>query len=79
MPRNNDKTYCLSHPDLEMVVLNEKNPDTFHAIRLATWEYGKRVKMENKSTGFDVYACPECGYSEFYLTPSELKLIRKDP
>lgn len=79
MPRNNEKTYCLNHPDLELVVLNEKNTDTFHAIRLATLEYGKRVKMENKSTGFDVYACPECGYSELYLTPSELKLIRKDP
>lgn len=79
MPRNNEKTYCLNHPDLELVVLNEKNTDTFHAIRLATLEYGKRVKMENKSTGFDVYACPECGYSEFYLTTSELKLIRKDP
>jgi len=76
MPRNNEKTYCLNHPDLEMVVLNEKNTDTFHAIRLATLEYGKRVKMENKSTGFDVYACPECGYSEFYLSPSELKIIR---
>jgi len=79
MPRNNEKTYCLNHPDLELVVLNEKNTDTFHAIRLATLEYGKRVKMESKSTGFDVYACPECGYSELYLTPSELKLIRKDP
>ena len=79
MPRNNGKTCCLNHPDLEMVVLNEKNTDTFHAIRLATWEYGKRVKMENKSTGFDVYSCPECGYSEFYLTPSELKIIHNAP
>ena len=56
MPKKDGKTYCLNHPDQEMVILNEDNPDTFHALRLATWIYGKRLKMENKSTGFDIHA-----------------------
>lgn len=79
MPKKDGKIYCLNHPEREMVVLNEENPDTFHALRLATWIYGKRLKMENKSTGFDIHACPECGYSEFYLIRSELDILRKSP
>jgi len=77
MPKKDGKFYCLNHPEREMAVLNEDNPDTFHTLRLATWIYGNRLKMENKSTGFDIYACTECGYSELYLTSSELKLLRK--
>ena len=36
MPKKDGKFYCLNHPEREMAVLNEDNPDTFHTLRLAT-------------------------------------------
>lgn len=76
MPRRGEKFTCLNHPDIEMILLNEKNPEMFHAIHLATFASRKRIQMESKSTLFNVFACPECGYAEFYLTEAELSLLQ---
>lgn len=79
MPWKDGKVFCLNHPELEMIPQNEGNERTFHVIRLATLSRHGRIEMENKSTGFDVYSCRECGYCETYLTAAELDLLKKRP
>ncbi|HOK06053.1 MAG TPA: hypothetical protein PK836_08340 [Syntrophales bacterium] len=77
MPKRDNGIFCVNHPETELRILNEDQPDTFHAIRLASLVYGKRLQMENKSTLFDIYACPRCGYVEIYLPPQELRLLEE--
>ncbi|MCX7816054.1 MAG: hypothetical protein N2317_00900 [Syntrophales bacterium] len=76
MPKSGEKFVCLNHPDVELMILNEKNPKMFHAIRLATFASRNRIQMESKSTLLNILACPECGYAELYLTEAELSLLR---
>jgi hypothetical protein len=77
MPRKDDKTWCINHPDETMVILNEKDLNTFHAVRLAFLKRGFNYGIHDKSTGFDVFSCKKCGYAEFYLTAKELKLLNE--
>jgi hypothetical protein len=77
MPRKGDKVYCINHLDEEMVILNENDVNTFHAIRLGFLKRGYNYGMHDKSTGFDVFSCQQCGYAEFYITAKELELLKE--
>lgn len=77
MPKKNGGVYCLNHPAEEMRLLDEGQKDVFHAVRLASIVFGKRLQMENKSTLFSIFACPRCGYAELYLPLQELALLNK--
>ena len=78
MPRKGDKVYCINHPDEEMAILNENDVNTFHTIRLGFLKHGYNYGMHNKSTGFDVFSCKQCGYAEFYITANELRLLNEE-
>ncbi|MCX7635670.1 MAG: hypothetical protein N2Z74_08005 [Syntrophales bacterium] len=77
MPTKDGQVYCINHPDETMRVLNEGREETFHTMRLATIVYRTRLQMENKSTLFTVFACPRCGYTELYLPPQEMALLKQ--
>ena len=77
MPRKGDSVFCINHPEEELVILNENDPNTFHLIRLGFLKRGYNYGMHDKSTGFDAYACRKCGYVEFYLTAGELQVLNE--
>lgn len=77
MPQKGDKVHCINHPEEEMVILNENDINTFHAIRLGFLKHGYNYGMHDKSTGFDVFSCRQCGYAEFYITAKELLLLKE--
>jgi hypothetical protein len=77
MPLKNAKVFCINHPDEEMVILNENDANTFHAIRLAFLKHGVNYGLHDKSTGFNIFSCRKCGYAELYLTLGELQLLNK--
>lgn len=76
MPIRNNKIYCINHPDEEMILNNDKNPDAFNATEIITPAGEGKYAMTNRLTAFNIYCCIKCGYAEFYLPSIELDQLK---
>lgn len=76
MPLKNDKIYCVNHPDLPMVLSNEGDDSLVHISDIAI-KKPDGYYVQPRSTGYNLYSCKKCGYSEIYLIPFELDQLNR--